>query len=197
VLIVSQTKLQASFQPAPDIPRLTAQMAKGDEGAYRQFYDLYFSRLLRYLLVVTGNEDSAREALQLTLLRVAKHARRFESEPAFWGWLTVLAKSCVTDEGRRSRRYLSFLGRFFEQKQTEIAGAEDLAGDRLLALLEKNLAALPLAERELLERKYFDHESVHDLAEQMRLTAKAVDSRLVRIRRRLKDMILEEIRREK
>ena len=197
VLIVSQNKLQASSQPKPDIPRLTAQMATGDEDAYRQFYDLYFNRLLRYLLVVTGNEDSAREALQSTLLRVTRNARKFESEAAFWSWLTVLDRSSVADQGRRLRRYLAFLDRFFQQKQIETAPAEDQAGARLLELLERNLAALPMEERELLERKYFERQSVHDLAEQMQLTEKALDSRLVRIRRRLKNMILEEISREK
>ena len=68
-------------------------MARGDQNAYRRFYELYFDRLLRYMLVVTGNEQAAREALHSTMLRVARHARRFDSEAVFWRWLTVLGRS--------------------------------------------------------------------------------------------------------
>jgi len=43
-------------------------MAGGDEMAWRMFYNAYFDRLWRYLLVVAaGNEDTAREALQFEL----------------------------------------------------------------------------------------------------------------------------------
>ena len=46
---------------------MTRAMTKGDEMAYRNFHEIYFDRLLRYLLVVAnGNEEAAREALQLT-----------------------------------------------------------------------------------------------------------------------------------
>ena len=49
--------------------------------AYRAFYNAYFDRLSRYLLVVAaGNEDAMREALQGTLMRVVRHIKVFQSE---------------------------------------------------------------------------------------------------------------------
>ena len=197
VLTIAEAKSQETSQPAPEIPRLTAEMARGNEHAYQEFYELYFNRLLRYLLVVTRNEEQAREALQSTLLRVARHVRRFDSEPVFWNWLTVLARSSARDEGRRSRRYLSFLGRFFEQKTIEAEGMEAEADTRLRELLEMNMAALPPEERQLLEQKYFDRQSIRQMAEQMKSTERAVESRMMRLRRRLKDEIVEQLRHEK
>src|SRR5437667_12869071 len=80
---------QPAHRPPIAIDALTAQMSRGDEAAYRTFYDLYFGRLLRYLLVVThGQEEAAREALQLTLLRVVRYIKVFRSEEVFWSWLT-------------------------------------------------------------------------------------------------------------
>jgi hypothetical protein len=85
--------VEADPQTGLDVPALTRAMAKGDEAAYAKFYDAYFERLRRYLLVVTaGNEDAAREALQSGLVRVVRHIRQFESDEVFWGWLTVLAR---------------------------------------------------------------------------------------------------------
>src|SRR5438128_10786260 len=95
-----------------DIAALTGRMTAGDEDAYRMFHELYFQRLLRYLLVVTGGrEEAAREALQLALLRVVRHIRKFDSDEAFWSWLTVLALSDVVDEQPKQHRYRAVLDR--------------------------------------------------------------------------------------
>ena len=108
-----------------DIAALTHRMAKGDEWAYHTFYDAYFHRLSRYLLVVTaGDEDAAREAIQATLVRVVRHIKPFPDEAVFWSWLTVLARSALCDQTRKRRRYLAFLGRFAQH-----AGAQQSVSD--------------------------------------------------------------------
>jgi len=193
-LIIDEPKVREPPLSAPEIVSLTARMAGGDEEAYRRFYELYFDRLLRYLLVVTGNEQTARDALQPTLLRVVRHAKQFGSEPVFWSWLTVLARSSVADESRRSSRHLSFLGRFFEHEQLAANAPPNDADARLMELLEANLAALPAEERQLLERKYLAGEPVRQIAVETLTTEKAVESRLTRVRRRLKEMILAQIK---
>src|SRR5690349_4682939 len=88
-LIFDQAISKQDSRPAPDVAWLTSQMARGDENAYRRFYEMYFNRLLGYLLVLTRDEEVAREALQMTLLRVARYAKKFDSEQVFWSWLTV------------------------------------------------------------------------------------------------------------
>jgi len=117
-----------------DIAALTRRMAKGDESAYRAFYDAYFHRLSRYLLVVTaGDEDAAREALQAALVRVVRHIKPFREEAIFWSWLTVLARSALSDQSRKRRRYLAFLERFTQHSHEPVLPDEDEADARLLA----------------------------------------------------------------
>jgi RNA polymerase sigma-70 factor (ECF subfamily) len=182
-----------SAAAAADVASLTAGMARGDEAAYRRFYGLYFSRLLRYLLVVShGRVEAAREALQLTLVRVARHARRFDSEEAFWSWLTVLARSAVVDEARKSNRYLAFLDRFFHRAQTA-AAADTSAEDRLRELLDQQVKSLPWDERELIENKYFSRETVRQIATRTGATEKAVESELGRVRSKLRERILDQL----
>lgn len=177
----------------PDVPALTRAMTKGDEMAYRTFYAAYFDRLLRYLLVVArGDEQAAREALQSALLRVARHIRVFPDEAAFWSWLTVLARTAFADESRKRRRYFAFLERF-----RLVAEAEDTdmdADQALRALLEQKLKELPCEDQELMRRKYFDHRPVRELAAELQTTAKAIESRLSRIRRKLKEAVLGELK---
>jgi RNA polymerase sigma-70 factor (ECF subfamily) len=196
-LITGETMSDDAPASASDIARLTARMACGDEAAYRTFYQLYFARLLRYLLVLTGGrEDAAREALQIALLRVVRHVRVFEMENAFWSWLTVLARSAIIDEQRKRQRFLAVLVSFFQRTQLDAPRAESDADVYLWALLERNLAALSTEERELIDRKYFAGESVKEIAKALETTEKAVESRLVRVRRKLKDLVLVELKDE-
>ena len=171
-------------------------MAAGDDMAYRTFHDAYVSRLWRYLLVVTrGNEDVAREALQSMLVRVVRYVRVFSDEAAFWSWLTVLARSALSDQTRQRRRYLAFLDRFTQHVRVERAPNDDSQADaKLLTLLDRSVAALPSEERDLVERKYFARQPVRQIAEQLQTTEKAVESRLGRIRRKIKDAIVAELK---
>ena len=185
--------------PEPlDVAALTRRMVQGDETAYCAFHDAYIERMYRYLLVVTsGNEEATREALQSALVRVVRYIKVFPSEGVFWSWLTVLARSALSDQSRKRRRYVAFLERFTWHSQAQQAAADGHEADaKLAALLETNLGALPLDERRLLEAKYFEGRSVHDIAGDLGLSEKAVDSRLVRIRQKLKAAILDELKHE-
>ena len=172
-------------------------MTRGAEAAYRTFYQLYFARLLRYLLVLTGGrEDTAREALQNAFLRVVRHIRVFDSENTFWSWLTVLARCSIVDEERKRKRFLAILASLVQLQQVDVSPPDGDADARLWALLEDNLAALPSDDRELIERKYFAGESVKEIACATAATEKAVESRLGRVRRKLKDLILAQLKYE-
>jgi len=55
---------------------------------------------------------------------------------------------------------------------------------------------LPQDERDLLEAKYLDGRSVRQIADMLQISEKAVESRLVRIRRKLKGQMLERLKDE-
>ena len=184
-------------EPTLEIALLTARMARQDEAAYRQFYARYFDRLLRYLLVVTGGrEEAARDALQATMLRIVRHARRFDSEEIFWSWLTVLARSSVVDAERKRKRYFAVLDRFLNSAPPPHVPSPTGADDRFMTLLENNLSGLAAEDRQLIECKYFESQSVREIAGKTGATEKAVESRLARIRRQLKESILNQLRKE-
>jgi len=181
-----------------DVAALTRRMKEGDEMAYRAFYEAYYSRLWRYLLVVTlGDEDATTEALQSALLRVVRHIKVFSDDTCFWGWLTVLARSALSDQRRGRRRYLAFLDRFTRHAELERSLPADTAADtKLLTLLESTLTSMLPEDRELVEAKYFDGHSVREIARGLDTSEKAVESRLVRVRRELKAALLEGLRNE-
>jgi len=186
----------ASPREPPDVAVLTRGMVRGDEEAYRNFYDAYFNRLFRYLLVVTaGDEEATREALQATLVRVVRHIKVFSNDAAFWSWLTVLARSALSDQNRKLRRYLAFLDRFTRHARIQREAANDSQPDaKLLALLERGVASLSPDEQQLVEWKYHARRSVREIAEELHTTDNAVESRLSRIRSKLKEAVLSELK---
>ena len=70
------------------------------------------------------------------------------------------------------------------------------ADEQLRALLEGKLTALPNDERQLVEQKYILRQSVREIADGLQTTEKAVESKLSRVRRKLKDAVLAELKNE-
>jgi RNA polymerase sigma-70 factor (ECF subfamily) len=67
---------------------------------------------------------------------------------------------------------------------------------QLLEALETGVRGLSTEERELVEQKYFAGESVRNLAESLGTSEKAVESRLGRVRRKLKQALLAALKHE-
>ena len=130
-------------------------------------------------------------------MRVVRHVKVFPNDAVFWSWLTVLARSALADESRKRRRYFAFLDRFTRQQETGPSAMDNGEEDgQLRALLESKLTALPEEERQLVKQKYILRQSVREIADGQQTTEKAVESRLSRVRRKLKDAVLDELKNE-
>jgi RNA polymerase sigma-70 factor (ECF subfamily) len=171
--------------PPAEILALTTGLARGDNGAWKQFHRVYGPMLFSRLLAQTrGDHDLAMESLQQTYLRVARHARPCDSVPMFRSWLTMLTRSALQDCRRRRTGFWRMLLR--RQSEPDDPDGGNAAVEALHNALAKALAALSPDERTLLEGKYFLGGSVHALATQLGVTEKAVESRLTRARAELK-----------
>jgi RNA polymerase sigma-70 factor (ECF subfamily) len=106
----------------------------------------------------------------------------------------VLARSAARDAGRKEQRYLALLHRFAlgwsgALQQETVPEEQDLRG-----LVDESLEELNPEDRALIEGKYMQDESVRELASKTGLTDKAVESRLLRLRRQLRERILKNLR---
>ena len=107
----------------------------------------------------------------------------------------MLARSARADESRKQRRYFAFLEKFtWHRKSETVAGNDNEADERLHVMLGGQLASLPEDERRLVEQKYILHQSVREIADRLQTTEKAVESKLSRVRRKLKEAMLAELK---
>jgi RNA polymerase sigma factor (sigma-70 family) len=184
--------------PSAESPtaELTRRLEAGDEAAWQDFHAAYAPRLQRYLLVVCrGDEQAAADARQQAFLRAVRHLRTCNTESELWGWLTLLARSAASDVRKRERRYVGFLKRWLHHRSETPCEPSD-AEDQLETALAAELAALPDAERILLEQKYLEGGTVCELAAALGTTEKAVESRLTRARQNLKSALLTRLQNE-
>jgi RNA polymerase sigma-70 factor, ECF subfamily len=176
------------------IQELTCGMASGSESAYRQFYESYFDRLYRQLLYLSGgNEDLTRDLVQTVLLRVVRYIKVFHNERVLWAWLRQVCRSCHVDWLRRNGHELEPVSLYV---LTDSACLEPLGEEQeeLIAALDTVMAELPPEEREVVQLAYFEGLSQKTLASHWNTTPKAVESRLARIRQKLRKAILEKLK---
>src|SRR5207247_2048334 len=75
-------------------------------------------------------------------------------------------------------------------------GTEGDSVHRLSEILHDALASLPAEERELIQAAYVDERPLQELAFESGQTYKAVESRLARLRHKLKEQLLRNLRHE-
>jgi RNA polymerase sigma-70 factor (ECF subfamily) len=186
---------EASSVPAtPDIEALTRAVKRGDPDAFAEFYDLYSFRIYKFLLVLArGDENEAREACQAVFVKLAKRVEVFNDERRLWAWLCVLTKNTFLDQCRSRQRQNRFVP--LEELPAEPAGSAS-PEERLSEAVHQVLATLAPEEREMLEAAYVDKRPLQQLADEAGLTYKAVESRLGRLRQKLKQQLLKGLRHE-
>jgi RNA polymerase sigma-70 factor (ECF subfamily) len=165
-----------------DARRLAAAVARGDEAAFREFYERYQRRLFRFALVLgRGDETLAHDAVQAAFVTAAKKLRGAESEAHLWNWLARVARQQLAKAWRQRRRDSPVIG---------MAEPPDFADVEPDLFLEESLDAALLAmdadERELVEWFYFDKLTHKEIAERLDATPKSVSSRLERARAKLR-----------
>jgi RNA polymerase sigma factor (sigma-70 family) len=180
-----------------DLGELTQAMAAGDESAFSVFYDHYYDRLFRYLIVLTqGDEPRTRDLLQVTLMKVLRAIKPFTEERQLWQWLKTVARNTFLDSIRQSRRVPDLIP--LSDFEPELCSAPSEGNDErpLFEALDACLVELPASERDLVEACYVRNLSQHEAAVQRNTTAKAVESKLARVRQKLRLAILRRLRHE-
>lgn len=202
--------MQAHVQPASadrpesvpfsfaDTPRLTTALRAGDEDAFRWLYAHWNPRLLRFCFALAGGDDAiAAELAQAAYLRVFRHIRVLPDESAMWSWLACAARSAARDLRRTGGRYRRAIDRFAEWlRLRQFAQDQPSEDSRLLSALDAALANLPESDRELVEARYFERLPLQAMGSRWGTTARGIESRLARLRIRLRQLIAAELRRQ-
>lgn len=167
-----------------DVPKLTRGLVRCEDAAWRDFHGGYFARLKAQAMARGVAEGDAAEVVQRVYLRILRHVKVFQADADFDAWLSCLVRCESIDASRRANRR-TWLGERFQQwQELRCPGSVSEVAD-----LESAMNQLEQGERDLLVRHYVEGWTQEDLAREHATTPKAVESKLARLRRRLRGLL--------
>ena len=161
------------------------RILQGDQAAFRVLVDLYSKHVFQVAYSVLHDVKEAEDAAQEAFLQVYKSLPQYRSQ-GFKTWITRIALHKAIDAKRKKARRREDQTSD-EQSLERIAATEE---DPLFALLDKEkkellyqrLGQLPDNHREVLMAFYLQHKNYEEIAEELGVTVKTVESKLYRAR---------------
>ncbi len=150
----------------------------------------YQHRLLRYLLFLTGNRETAEDLFQEVWMRVLVRGDQFNGKARFETWLFTIARNLVIDQ--RRKRTMSSLDELIEGANEddramtfEVAADDPTPFDHAANLEDREkiaaaLLALDTLHREVLVLRFHEEMSLEEIAKVTRAPLSTVKSRLYR-----------------
>ncbi len=171
---------------------LVERLRQGEADAFDDVYAAFNGRLFTFLVRLSRHRDVAEDLLEETWLRFVKHSRRLQPDTRLGAWLFTVARHLHISY-RRSRLLeesatasLIGLWPFSPERSSPFDVA---AGNELDRRIERALAALPVASREvllLIAVAGLDHS---DAADVCGITPAALRQRLHRAREALSNAL--------
>ncbi len=181
--------------------RLAERLAKGEESAFNEFFNTYFSRLYRFAVTRMRDDDAARDIVQQTLCRALRKIDTYRGEAALFTWLCQICRSQLSDyfeyQGRQAKRFVPVeddphIQAALDAMASPDADPELVAGRfEISRLVQVVLDRLPVRYGDALEWKYVEGLSVEEIAQRMNLQHGAAQSLLQRARLAFREMFEE------
>jgi RNA polymerase sigma factor (sigma-70 family) len=144
---------------------------------------------MRVCTAIAG-PDHAEDLAQETLLEAWRHRDKLTDPVGADRWLAAIARNVCRRHARRRGREAALLAALRPQAEAYEA---DLDRDELVELLDRALAALRPAERDVLVRHYVDQMPHREIAAAMGISADAVSMRISRGRLSMRRLLQPEL----
>lgn len=159
---------------------LIASCRNGDKAAYGGLVTAHSGRVFAICLSMLGDRHDAEDMAQQTLLRGFMEISSLRNAQRFGAWIAQIARHLCIDAIRRRKGEVV-------RPQGDAAGADGAPKD--YQCLETALARLSPDYRTPLLLFYFDGRSTKSIAETLGISQAAVQTRLSRARRQLRDYL--------
>ena len=172
---------------------IVRRVLDGETGLYETLMRRYNQRLYRVARAILRDDGEAEDVLQETWVRAYQHLRQFAGAAKFSTWLTRIAVHEALARSGRRRRFADTSGPedsgdAMDRFESGEPGPEARAlGGQARELLEAAVDALPGMYRSVFVLREVEEMSTAETAAALGLTEEAVEVRLHRGRRLLRD----------
>ena len=171
---------------------LVERLRRGDPDAFDVVYAAFNTRLFTFLVRLSRHRDVAEDLLEETWLRLVKHASRLRADTRLGPWLFTVARNLHVSYCRSrmledsATASLIALWPFSLERSSPFDAA---AASELERRIERALAAMPVASREVLLLVAVAGLDHSDAAEVCGITPEALRQRLHRARETLSKIL--------
>jgi RNA polymerase sigma-70 factor (ECF subfamily) len=178
---------------------IARRMLAGDEAAFEEFFETYFSGLYRFALTrLDRNADAAEDVVQATLCKAITKLGTYRGEAALFTWLCTFCRHEISAYHGRHQRSVQETPLIEDTPEIRAAlesigmanvdaPDERLRRQELARLVRVTLDSLPPRYGDALEWKYIQELSVSDIAARLGVGPKAAESLLTRARQAFRD----------
>jgi RNA polymerase sigma-70 factor, ECF subfamily len=185
---IAPPRVRAAVQETSD-EALVELIADGDKRAMQVLYGRHNVRVYRFIVRLTGNTTLAEDLVSEVFLDVWRQADGFEAKCQVSTWLLAIARY----------KALSALRRRSEDQLDDVMAEtiEDTADDPETVvynkdrstLVQKCLAQLTPAHREVIDLVYYHEKSVDEVAQIVGVPAATVKTRMFYARNKMADLL--------
>lgn len=174
-----------------------ADLVSGRDAALSSLMERHGLPIFRFLARVTGNEDDANDLAQETFVRVYRASDRYRPAQSFRTWLFTIAANLARNHKRWRSRHPNISLEARPDPETPNLSESlpsptpeptaQLQKRETHALVRQAVGRLPEEMREAVVLCEWEELSLAEAAHILGTTAKAVESRLYRARKRLRE----------
>ncbi len=173
---------------------LMRTLAEGDDLALNRLMDAWSQPLISYLMRLTGSHATACDLAQESFVRVHRHRFEYRASQKFSTWLFAIATNLARNHARWRSRHPEALTDPENLRELPVASThatpdEQAAANERLAAVQKAVSELPHDMREVLILSTWHGLSHAEIARVQSTTEKAVEVRLYRARKLLREML--------
>lgn len=152
---------------------------------------LHYGPLMRYVISpILPDPLDREECLSEAAMRVWEHIQRFDPEKGSWtAWLTAVTRNAALNRAKKYKDHLSTEELSPDLPSPQPTPEEELLRRERQEAVRRALYQLPDRDRRLFYRKYYYFQSTAQIAAELNLTERAVEGRLYRIKKRLRDRL--------
>ncbi|MDO8540172.1 MAG: RNA polymerase sigma factor [Opitutaceae bacterium] len=178
----------------PDLPLIEALQAS-DDSALNELIDRHREPLRRFVFRYLRNDAACEDVVQETFVRVYFKADKFRPKSSVKTWIYTIALNLCRDQFRRLARHRGDVSMDAPARsdapRTEVADAAPPPSARAVdsdrfARLQRAIDELPEKLREAIVLFSLEQRSQHEVADILRITPKAVETRIYHAKARLR-----------
>lgn len=171
-----------------ELLRMLRKVAKGDEDAFRDFYEEMHGMVFRYVARLTKDNHHAEDIMIDTFAAVWKSASSYRGTARVSTWVIGIARNLTMNKLRRDGGVEEDLSEEMPQPAVQFADCSALQTSRLL---RDALDRLTQSHREILDMVFLNEMRYEDIAEVVGIPVNTVKTRVYYAKQRLAAVLQE------